>query len=92
MDAQDINIKDVNASLPAFEEVATIFYIDITKIASAGKPYETLSKKIGTLPHKLTFGLLNKHHVAGWESSPDDDTEYLSFAFMITGRVQNMPL
>jgi hypothetical protein len=37
---------------------------------------------VGEIPHMLTFGLLNKHKVAGWPAS-DDGVEYLSFAFVV---------
>jgi hypothetical protein len=68
VDAQDISVAGYSDALPAFEETATIFYIDISDIKTKKESYESQSKMIGTVPHKLTFGLLKKHKVAGWES------------------------
>ena len=41
-------------------------------------------KKVGKISHKLTFGLLNRHGIAGW---PKDPNEHLSFAFVCTGKL-----
>ena len=55
-----------------------------------GKPkvgrikYYFRPKKVGKISHKLTFGLLNRHGIAGW---PKDPNEHLSFAFVCTGKL-----
>ena len=68
----------------AFEENATIYHIDLPNgVRSLDRgPKVTLAKKIGATGHKLTFGLLNRHQIAGWAPQPE---EHLSFAFVCTG-------
>ena len=68
----------------AFEENATIYHIDLPDgVRSLDRgPKVTFAKKVGTTGHKLTFGLLNRHRIAGWEPQPE---EHLSFAFVCTG-------
>ena len=67
-----------------FEENATIYHIDLPEgVRSLDRgPKVTFAKKVGTTGHKLTFGLLNRHRIAGWEPQPE---EHLSFAFVCTG-------
>ena len=67
----------------AFEENATIYHIDLPYGLRSfeRRPAVTLAKKVGTVSHKLTFGLLNRHKIAGWEPQPE---EHLSFAFVCT--------
>ena len=76
----------------SFEESATIYHIDLhdgIRSFERGGPAVTLAKKIGQVSHKLTFGLLNRHHIAGWGPQTD---EHLAFAFVCTDAKKNQKL
>ena len=76
----------------AFEESATIYHIDLhdgIRSFERGGPAVTLAKKVGQVGHKLTFGLLNRHHIAGWAPHAD---EHLAFAFVCTDAKKNQKL
>ena len=81
---QDIEYIEMKMDTAAFEENATIYHIDLPNgVRSLDRgPKVTLAKKIGATGHKLTFGLLNRHQIAGWAPQPE---EHLSFAFVCTG-------